>query len=47
LDRIDQGTAGPVVSVETIQVIARNQERSDAFAAFPDPDFGQVATACQ
>jgi len=45
LDRIDQSTAGTVVPVETVQVIARNQEGRNTFAALPHPDLGQVATA--
>jgi hypothetical protein len=47
LYRIDQGTAAPVVPVQAVQILARNQERCDAFAVVSDADLGQVATAGQ
>jgi hypothetical protein len=47
LQRIDQRPAGPVVPVQLVQVLARDQERGDALAIVPDTDLGQIAAAAQ
>jgi hypothetical protein len=47
LNRVDQGTAGPVVPVQAVQVLACDQERCDTFAVVPDTDLGQIAAAGQ
>jgi hypothetical protein len=47
LYRIDQSPAAPVIAVQTVQIIARDQKRGDAAAVGPDPYFGQAAAAGQ
>jgi hypothetical protein len=47
LQRIDQGTAGPVVAVKAFQVLSRKQEGGDPPAVVSDPHFGQLRPAAQ
>jgi len=47
LNRVDQGSAGAVVAVQTVQILARNQKGGDPAAVVSDPHFGQVAPFAQ
>jgi hypothetical protein len=47
LYRIDQGTAGPVIAVQPVQIRTGNQECGDPPAVLPNPDFIQSAAHTQ
>jgi hypothetical protein len=47
LYRVDQGAAAPVVPVQAVQVLTRDQKRCDTLAVGSDADLGQIAAAGQ
>jgi hypothetical protein len=47
LQRIDQGTARPIIAVQSVQIRTGDQKGGDPAAIVSDPDFGQVGTAAQ
>jgi hypothetical protein len=47
LYRVDQSPAAPVIAVQTVQIIARDQKRGDAAAVGPNPNARQIAAAGQ
>jgi hypothetical protein len=47
LNRIDQGPAGPVVAVQPVQVLSRDQKRGDRPAVVSDPHPVQPAAHAQ
>jgi hypothetical protein len=47
LQRIDQDSTGPIVPVQLVQILARDQKRCDAFAVVSDAHLGQVTAAAQ
>ena len=47
LDRVDQGPAGPIVSVKPVQIRAGDQKRCDRPAVVSDPDLVKPAAHAQ
>jgi hypothetical protein len=47
LHRVDQGTACPVIAVQTVQILSRDQKSGDLSAVVADPDLIQSATHAQ
>ncbi len=47
LQRIDQGLTISVISIQLVQILARDQKRGDAFAVVSDAHLGQVTAAAQ
>jgi hypothetical protein len=47
LNRVDQGPAGPIVSVKPVQIRAGDQKRCDRPAVVSDPDLVQPGAHAQ
>jgi hypothetical protein len=47
LHRVDQGTAGPVIAVQTVQILSCDQKGSDPAAVVSDPHLHQIGPVAQ
>jgi hypothetical protein len=47
LHRVDQGTAGPVIAVQTVQILSRDQKGGDPAAVVSDLHLHQISPVAQ